>query len=417
MINIETNKNGIPTKYILTFLSITLFYFFEYAQMSYFNVLAPHFLNEGIYNQNQIGSLSAAYYYGDVIGLLPVGIFLDRLPLRKVLLWAIFGSVISAFLLVISHNFYIEWLARFFCGFFGGTFSFLGGIRVIAYLFPNRFTFFIGVFLSAGMLGGLLCQYPLLLVANHMGSYDAMLIMAMFGVLVIFINFLYLHPLEHQAQSANNKYPGTVWQMCVEIFKNYRNWCDCLLVVLLDSPISIIGTLWGIVLLTGLYHFSPGASAWIVMCMFAGLMIGSPICGELSDRYNHPAWMVSLSSGVSFLLLIFLLIIHHPSVFLVALIFFCLGIFTSCQTLVFSWLTKNMRPELIGRNSAFNSMILMGSGGLFKQIGAYLLILPAFLIGLSSAVNLLILITVTMLLAAIYAVFRRRLFVFKENEI
>jgi MFS family permease len=68
-----------------------------------------------------------------------------------------------------SQDFYLQWFARFICGFFGGTFSFVGGIRVLANLFPHRFTLFIGLFLSAGMLGGLICQYPLLISVNYFG--------------------------------------------------------------------------------------------------------------------------------------------------------------------------------------------------------------------------------------------------------
>src|SRR3990167_5698574 len=68
----------VPRHDLLTFFAITLFYFFEAGQMSYFNVLAPTFLSLGIYHPAQIASLSAAYYYGDVVGLLPVGFMLDR---------------------------------------------------------------------------------------------------------------------------------------------------------------------------------------------------------------------------------------------------------------------------------------------------------------------------------------------------
>jgi MFS family permease len=85
-LNLNVNK-----KDLLTFFAITLFYFFESAQMSYFNVLAPGFLSHGIYQHEQIASLSAAYYYGDMIRLLPVGFALDRFPLRSTLLWTIFG--------------------------------------------------------------------------------------------------------------------------------------------------------------------------------------------------------------------------------------------------------------------------------------------------------------------------------------
>ena len=401
---------GINKNYLLTFLAITIFYFFESAQMSYFNVLAPTFLSHGIYQHDQIASLSAAYYYGDMIGLLPVGFALDHFPLRKILLWAILGSVVGAFLLLISQNFPLQWTARFLCGFFGGTFSFVGGIRVLANLFPNRFTLFIGLFLSAGMFGGLICQYPLLLTVNHLGTMGAMAVMAIFGVFVIIFNLLYLHPITPKTETHHNQYPGTVWQMCLEIVKNRKNWLDCIMVVLLDTPVSIIGTLWGVVLLMNFYHFSDAISAWIVMSLFAGLMIGLPVWGALADRYQYPAWIITAGAGGSLLTVLLMLIFPQSHAPFVAMLFFLLGLLSSCQTLGFTWLTKNMRPKLIGRNSAFNSMIFMGTNGGLKQIGACLLSTEVF--SKTPAANLLMIISISMILVTIYASFRKKIFTY-----
>jgi MFS family permease len=396
---------------LFTFFAITIFYFFESAQMSYFNVLAPGFLSHAIYQHDQIASLSAAYYYGDMAGLLPVGLALDRFPLRKILLWAIIGSVISAFLLLISQNFTLQWLARFLCGFFGGTFSFVGGIRVLAAIFPKRFTFFMGLFLSAGMFGGLICQYPLLIVVDYFGEKAAMAIVAVFGLLVIVINFLYLKPSSIEQQSdKKNLYAGSFIQMWLEILKNYRNWLDCLMVVLLDTPVSIIGTLWGVVVLMNYYHFSDATSAWIVMSLFAGLIIGLPIWGAIADRYKHPAWIIILGASVSCFMVLLMLALPQSSGLVVASLFFGLGFFSSCQTLGFTWLIKDMRPELIGTNSAFNSMIFMGTNGGFKQIAAYLLISTPLIKGFSSSSNIFILISIAMFVTVIYACIRNALF-------
>ncbi len=403
------SKSQVKFRNYLTFFAIVLFFFFESIQISYFNVLAPNFLSHGIYQQSQIAGLSAAYYYGDMIGLFPVGIALDRFPLRKILLWAIIGSVLSAFLLILSPNYQVEWIARFLCGFFGGTFSFLGGIRVIANLFAKRFTFFMGIFLAAGMFGGLMSQYPLLVAVNKCGAKGTMLLMACFGLIVIVTNYLFLRPNDEPSKTkTQNTYPGSFSQMCIEIVTNLRNWLDCLMIVLLDTPVSIIGTLWGVVLLMNFYHFSDTVSAWIVMSLFSGLIIGLPFIGALADRYNFPSWIITLGAAASFLMIVLMLFLKNNSPIIIALLFFGLGFFSSCQTLGFTWLTKNMRPELIGRNSAFNSMIFMASGGAVKQLGAYLLATTSLLNQSSSASNLLLVMAVAMLLAAIYASFRKK---------
>lgn len=401
---------AITKKNILTFIAITIFYFFESAQMSYFNVLAPYFLAHAIYAHAQIGSLSAAYYYGDVIGLLPVGFMLDRYPLRKILLWAIMGSIIAAFLLFFSTNFYMQWIARFFCGFFGGTFSFIGGIHIISALFSKRFTLFIGFFLSAGMLGGLICQYPLLIVVKHFGIQGAMLTMACFGLLVILFNFLFLHPIVKTklTNRVSNNYQN-IFYTSLFIIKNIRNWLDCVMVILLDTPVSVVGTLWGIVILVNVYHFSDAASALIVMTLFVGLIIGLPLWGALADRFNYPAWIVVFGASVSLVTLLMMIFLHITSAWLISFLFFTLGFFSSCQTLGFTWLTKNMKPELIGTNSAFNSMIFMSANGGVKQLSGYLLSITSIFVGHASGMNVLIFMASAMLLTVIYVLCRKKL--------
>lgn len=401
------------TKALLTFIAITLFYFFEAVQIGYFNVLAPYFLSKAIYTQDQIAGLSSAYYYGNVIGLLPIGFALDRFPLRKILLWAIVGSVISAFLLVVSHNYTIEWLARFFCGFFGGTFSFVGGIMVLISLYPNKFSFYMGLFISAGMFAGLVCQYPLLYTVNQIGAHGAMISVAVFGLIVAAFNWLYLHPpIASPKPKESIPEPETLstTQICLAIVKNVRNWLDCLMVILLDTPISIMGTLWGIVLIMNYYHFSDVTSAFLVTSLFAGLMIGSPLWGIIGDRCHYSASIIIIGAGMSFAMLMAMLLGQHWNAYGIATLAFGLGFFSSCQSLGFTWLTKNMRPELIGRNSSFNSMILMGSGGIFKQVGAWLLASSPLIAGKPTAVNLLIFMAAAMLIALCYAMVRKHIF-------
>lgn len=402
-------ENKLTTTKLLTFIAITLFNFFETAQMGYFNVLAPSFLKLGIYNHAQIASLSAAYFYGCVLGLLPVGFTLDKLSLRKALLWAIFGSVIGAFLLPLCQSFFFQWDARFICGFFGGAFSFVGGLRLIALLFPNRMTLFIGLFISAGMLGGLICQYPLLIAVKHFGTAAAMTIVAVFGLLMMLFNLLYLKPFEsHKKTPETEHYAYSFWQSLFLIATNYRNWLDCLMVIFLDLPVCLIGTLWGLVILMSCYHLSDVTSTWLVMIFFLGLIIGSPAWGMIADRNDHSEWLIVFGSSASFIMIMFMLFLHTMNVVLIACLLFGLGLFSSCQTLGFTWLTKNMRNELIGRNSAFNSMLLMTANGGFKQLGAYFLTIPP-LAGQFSAVNLLILMSVCMVITTIYACFRKLL--------
>jgi MFS family permease len=399
-------------KDILTFLAITLFYCFETAQMSYYNVLAPSYLHSATYQHGAIAALSAAYYYGDMAGLFPIGYALDRLPLRLTMAIAIIGSIAGSFILFMGDSFTTQWIARFICGFFGGTFTFIGGIRIIALTFPKRFTYYMSLFLAAGMLGSMMCQYPLLLIVRNYGPKSAMFVMFAIALLISLFCFKFLHPPAAQPEAHENKpYQGTSWKMFKEIVFNIRNLCDVLMIVLLDTPASVVGTLWGVLLMMNFFHFNASVSSWIVMTMFAGYLVGLPTWGQIADRLDAPSWII-IGSALICLALTFLLMLSQSlyNPWLVALLFLILGFFSSCQTVGFTWVTKNMKPELIGRNSAYNSVIFMGTNGGFKQLGAFLLGLPVLFIGTGSSSNILFIIFVAMGIATIYATVRKYVF-------
>lgn len=399
-------------KDILTFIAISLFYLFETGQMSYYNVLAPAYLGQGTYNQITIGAISAAYYYGDVAGLFPVGYALDRFSLRKSLIFAITGSIIGAFLLFASESFAIQWISRFICGFCGGTFSFIGGIRVISAIFKEKFGYGFSIFLSAGIIGAMLCQYPLLVVIHHFGPKGAMLSMFSIGTLIAIFCYFFLNPPENFHYENTNSYSGSTWDMFKNIVLNLYNWCDVLMIVLLETPGTILGTLWGVVFIIHFFHFNSVVSSWIITSMLLGSIIGLPLIGHFSGKYSNKPWII-MSCVIICIFIIGLMFYcknyHHP--FLIGLLFFGLGFFCSCQTIGFHWLTSHMKPTLIGRNSAFNSIIFMSSNGALKQLSAYLLTAPAILFFHSgSAGNLLSLILFSMLIIIGYLIVRKYIF-------
>ena len=414
MLNVEKNISFINRQDLLTFIAISLFYLFETAQMSYYNVLAPSYLGHNIYSHASIGAISAAYYYGDVVGLFPVGYALDRFPLRTSLIFALIGSIIGAFILFMSDSFTIQWISRFICGFFGGTFSFIGGIRIVTAVFKKRFTYGFSIFLSAGILGAMLCQYPLLIVVNHFGPKGAMFTMFAIGAMISVFNYFYLHPSAEPTANKISSYKGTIWQMFKDIVLNLYNWYDVSMIVLLETPGTILGTLWGVILIMRFFHFNPETSSLIVTIMLLGSMIGLPVLGHIADRSGNKPWIIIAGASACFITISFMLAFQtSQSVWIAGLLFFALGFFCSCQTVAFHWVTSNMKPDLISRNSAFNSVVFMAANGGLKQFGAFLLSTPPiFIKNAGSSGNLLTLIIISMVIVVIYTAFRK--FIFKN---
>lgn len=184
------------------------------------------------------------------------------------------------------------------------------------------------------------------------------------------------------------------------------------MIVLLETPTTILGTLWGVVLMMRFFHFTAEISSWVVTIMLLGSLIGLPLIGRVADRYGSKPWMIALGAGACFVMVI-LMFFFQPTqnLWVIGLLFFGLGFFCSCQTLGFHWITANMKAELIGRNSAFNSVVFMAVNGGLKQLSVVLLVIPAIWMTTSgSSGNLLTIILISMLIVFFYALIRRFIF-------
>lgn len=406
------------TSNILIFIAITLFYAFESAQMAYYNVLAPAYLSAGYYQQSEVAAISAAYFYGTMAGLFPMGYCLDHFPLRRIILIGLLGSVAGIILLLTGNHFSSQWAARFICGFFGGTTCFIGGIRIIALVYPKRFSYFMGIFLSAGMFGGMICQYPLLFVVKHFGLDGALRAVLGVSLCVLAFNFFYLQPSTEISHDRKKKEDDQIpfFEALKIIVLNRRNWCDVFMVSLLDTPVSVIGTLWGIVFFTNFFGYSETVSSFIVMALFLGLIIGLPVIGHIADKKHNPPSIIFIGAVISLLIVITVTMLQATKpLWLILILFFLLGFFSSCQTMGFTWITQGFRKELIGRNSAFNSMIFMGTNGIFKQLGAFLLVTPSLFFGNGSSSNIMLMIAISMFIATIYSCVRGKIFKVQEK--
>jgi len=145
-------------------------------------------------------------------------------------------------------------------------------------------------------------------------------------------------------------------------------------------------------------------------------MIGLPLWGEIADRYDHPEWIVMLGAGMSFLTLLPQLLFHHFPFLIVGMLYFFLGFFSSCQTVCFTWLTKNMKPKWIGTNSAFNSMVFMSANGFFKQCAGCFLAMPSLLLNRESTINVLLFVFFLLVFAFILLLARKKMFKFVHSK-
>ncbi len=368
------NKSLLMTKimpYLVCF-SAALFFAYELMQMHMMNAIAPFLMKDLGMNGTSFGNLCATYLLADVIFLLPAGMILDRVSTRKVILVAlalcIFGTIGFAF----AQTYTIACICHFFSG-IGNAFCFLSCIMLISRWFPeNKQAFIVGLVVTIGMLGGVIAQSPFSYLAELLTWRRALLVDAVFGILIYGLIYLFVYDARPKTQEEVAK-EIPFWEGIKRSVFNMQNICCGLYTCFMNLPLMVIGAVWGSMYLTQIHGVPLTRASLIISMICMGTIIGSPIFGYFSDNSGlRKPWM-AIGGVFSFILMSLILVLPNPSEPLLTLLFFGLGLFTSSQILGYPILTESNPKELTGTSMGVAAVIIMGLPMVAQSLSGYLL--------------------------------------------
>ena len=209
--------------------SAALFFFYEFIQMNMLNSLGSYLMQEYQITATQLGGLSAWYFYANLSFLLVAGLLLDRFSTRRIILCAMISCVIGTLLMAFAHSLVLTAISRFIAG-IGSAFCFLSSIRLASRWFPpRRMALLAGLIVTMAMLGGVVAQTPLAMLAQAVGWRTAVLWIAALGGVIIFViwKFVFDYPPGMHATHINEqeelKTLG-IWKAKRIAFLNKQNW-------------------------------------------------------------------------------------------------------------------------------------------------------------------------------------------------
>lgn len=135
-------------------LTASLFFFYEFIQMNFFNAINSELRQAFNLDAIEIGQLFSMYFYANFLCLFFAGNLLDRYSTKKLLMFAIFICTLGTFIFSIATEYWMAATGRFLVG-AGAAFCFLSCIRIASRWFaPRRMAFVTGVVVTFAMLGG-----------------------------------------------------------------------------------------------------------------------------------------------------------------------------------------------------------------------------------------------------------------------
>ncbi|MCL1126087.1 MFS transporter [Shewanella surugensis] len=137
--------------------------------------MAPELMVYFNLSPQQLGNLSAMYFYGTVIFLFPAGILLDRFSVRILLLLATVFCVIATAIFSFTSHFWIAAIARFVVGMMA-SFAIVSCVKLASRWFTTpHMAVVMGLCVTIAMLGGVLAQAPFVWLMNTLGWQQTLL--------------------------------------------------------------------------------------------------------------------------------------------------------------------------------------------------------------------------------------------------
>ncbi len=354
-------------------LCASLFFFYEFIQMNMFNAISTQLMQTFNINAYQLGRLSAFYFISNVIFLFPAGMLLDRYSTRKIILGSlaicIFGT--AAFSMTSS----VGWamVFRFLTG-IGSAFCFLSVIRLTTRWFPSaRLALVTGVVVTMAMLGGIAAQTPLTLLTQIVDWRNALLIDAVFGVIIFFLISLFVqdYPADYREQHQREKrqiHEMGYWTSIGLAFLKLQNWFGGLYSCFMNLPISLLGGIWGVLYLTITHHIPKIDATYITSMLFFGTVVGGPLAGWISDSIGRRRLPMLVGAFVSLMLVLTVMLVPNLSFVALLLLFFAIGLTTSTQIIGYPTVAENSLPAITAMSVSVVNITTMSGQAIFQPL-------------------------------------------------
>jgi MFS family permease len=372
----QTKPNlSIQKAWVVCFVA-SLFFLFEFIQLSSFDTLNHYISTQFQLNASKLSFLGSAFLWGNVIFLLPAGLLLDRFGSRRTILVSLSVSVLGVFLFSIAHSFTLVFIARFMSG-IGNAFCFVSLVVLVNRWFPsNKQAFAMGVLVNMAFIGGLFAHTPLVMLLNQFGWQNIMWGNVVLGLLILTLIYFFVenYPEQLASQYQQDKTQTDSFFSGLKHILTTQNIAAGFYTSCLNLPIMVLCALWGIQYLQVVHHLSVYEASNAVSMIFLGSMLGCPLAGFLSDKMQKRKpvmWVGALATLVLSIPLVLTQLNISPN--LLMWIFFALGCVTSAQVLSYPLIAESNSMQYSGRACSIASFIIMGGGMLAQMLFGYLL--------------------------------------------
>ena len=318
------------------------------------------------------GFATGIYYYIYAPMQIAVGLLLDKLGVRRILVPAALLCFAGCLLTVLMPDIVGFGMGRALMG-FGSAFAFVGCMHLATVWFPgNRVAILSGLTTTLGMAGAIFAQRPLVEVYNAVGWRETWAFCGVAG-LVIAVLMWALIPKPPPWVVPEEDESNTVWRGLKEVLKNPQSWVIGFIGSALFFNLSVFGALWGDEYVETLTGTDDKGSSNAISFLYVGWLVGAPLMGFVSDRLQRRKPVLIVSLILTTVISALMLTVNHMAVWECSALLLVLGLVSSAQVVCFvSSLEHN--PDWASATAiSFCNLVVMLIGGIFQPVVGWIL--------------------------------------------
>lgn len=292
----------------------------------------------------ELGALHSAFFVVYAALQLPAGALADRAGARWSVAAGTTAMSVGGLLFALAPSFAVAFLARGLVG-LGGSFLFIAILRFAANWYrPSEFARMSGLTIAVAGFGGMVATTPLAVVVTFAGWRETVAGLAVLGFLLAALVAVFVRDSPSEAglspvggvPTPSQPSLREVARNARRVFREPETWlAGVVLFAGTGVNITVFG-LWGVPYVVQTYELPVTEASLFTLAGSAGLLVGPPVIGAVSDRLGSRTPLVvggmALYTGAFALLAV----VGEPPLFVVGVVFFLAGALAGAYALTYS---------------------------------------------------------------------------------
>jgi predicted MFS family arabinose efflux permease len=351
------NSNNRKMIHFLLWLSITLFYCYQYILRTIPNIIMQDMMQKYAIGAGEFGSFAGIYYIGYIAVHIPVGILLTRFGAKKILPLFITLTALGAAPLVYSDNWHLVLLGRLCTG-IGTSAAAVGALQIFRAVYPEKFSTILGFTILCGLITAVYVTAPLDSIIRNIGFNNTVNLLLLLGVTIAIFTYILMPNMD----SGDKKH--SIWRDLKAVLMNPILIITSIAAGLMVGPIEGFADAWGSAFMVSIYKLDKSVADYFSLSIYTGMAIGCVILPYIADK-TKMTMMVTIASALTMATCFFQLTSGAIDVEYLYYLCILIGIFSAYQVVIIAKITTFVSLELSGLAASVANMFIMGFGWFF----------------------------------------------------